>query len=73
VITKAVVHGEADGLYVEDIDCGDAGGAPRVVVSGLAKHVPIGEMQGRRVVVVANLKLRCAELRWRRGGRTWRA
>jgi aminoacyl tRNA synthase complex-interacting multifunctional protein 1 len=48
------VHEEADTLYVEQIDCGDA--KPRTVVSGLRKFVPIEEMQNRLVVVLCNLK-----------------
>lgn len=54
LITKAEKHPNADSLYVESIDCGEA--APRVVVSGLVHHIPEAEMQNRRVVVVANLK-----------------
>ena len=47
-------HPDADALYVEKIDLG--GAAPRQVVSGLVKHIPIEQMGGRRVVVLANLK-----------------
>jgi len=47
-------HPEADGLYVEKIDLGES--APRTVVSGLVKHVPIEEMRQRKVVVLCNLK-----------------
>ena len=54
LITKAAKHPDADSLYVESIDCGEA--EPRTVVSGLVKHIPEPEMQNRRVVVVANLK-----------------
>lgn len=48
-------HPDADALYVEKIDCGDPAG-PRTVISGLVKHIPIEEMQGRSVVVLCNLK-----------------
>lgn len=48
-------HPDADSLYVEKIDCGDASG-PRTVISGLVKHVPIEEMRDRLVVVLCNLK-----------------
>jgi len=41
-------------LYVEEIDLGEA--APRTIVSGLRKHVPLEEMQGRLVVVIANIE-----------------
>ncbi|XP_022225914.2 aminoacyl tRNA synthase complex-interacting multifunctional protein 1 [Drosophila obscura] len=47
-------HPDADSLYLEKIDCGEA--APRTVVSGLVKFVPIEEMQNRMVVVMCNLK-----------------
>jgi aminoacyl tRNA synthase complex-interacting multifunctional protein 1 len=47
-------HPNADSLYVEDIDLGEE--QPRQVVSGLRKFVPLEAMQGRRVVVVCNLK-----------------
>lgn len=50
-------HPDADALYVEQVECGDADG-PRTIVSGLVKYVPIQEMQGRLVVVLANLKAR---------------
>eukprot|EP00873_Tetraselmis_striata_P020356 jgi/Tetstr1/440620/TSEL_028930.t1 len=53
-ILKASKHPEADSLYVEEIDVGE--GAPRTVISGLVKFIPEAEMQGRRVVVLANLK-----------------
>ncbi|XP_065366765.1 aminoacyl tRNA synthase complex-interacting multifunctional protein 1 [Calliphora vicina] len=47
-------HPDADSLYLEKIDCGEA--QPRTVVSGLVKFVPIEEMQNRMVVVMCNLK-----------------
>lgn len=47
-------HPDADSLYLEKIDVGEA--APRTVVSGLVKFVPIEEMQNRMVVVMMNLK-----------------
>lgn len=47
-------HPNADSLYVEEIDVGDE--APRQVVSGLRKFVPLEKMEGRKVVVVCNLK-----------------
>jgi len=55
LILSAEKHPEADNLYVETIDCGDAAG-PRTIISGLARHIPLGSMAGRRVVVVCNLK-----------------
>ncbi|XP_062134877.1 aminoacyl tRNA synthase complex-interacting multifunctional protein 1 [Drosophila sulfurigaster albostrigata] len=47
-------HPDADSLYLEKIDCGEA--TARTVVSGLVKFVPIEEMQNRLVVVLCNLK-----------------
>lgn len=47
-------HPDADTLYVEKIDLGED--APRTIVSGLAKYVPIDEMQNRFVAVLCNLK-----------------
>lgn len=48
-------HPEADALYVEKIDVGDADG-PRTIVSGLVNFVPIESMRDRLVVVLCNLK-----------------
>lgn len=47
-------HDAADSLYVEQIEVGET--EPRQVVSGLVKFIPLEEMQGRRVVILANLK-----------------
>lgn len=65
-ILKAVKHPEADSLYVSTIAMGDKevtedyieyeGQICRTVCSGLNGLVPLEEMQGRKVVVVANLK-----------------
>lgn len=40
---KRPCHPDADSLYVEEIDVGEA--QPRTVVSGLVKHIPLEEMQ----------------------------
>lgn len=53
-IVEVQKHPDADSLYLEKIDCGEA--QPRTVVSGLVKFVPIEEMQNRVVVVLCNLK-----------------
>lgn len=53
-IVKVGAHPNADSLYVEEIDLGEE--APRQIVSGLRKFVTEEDMQGRRVVVVCNLK-----------------
>lgn len=65
-ILKAIKHPEADSLYVSTIAMGDAKGTTdteeyegqvvRTVCSGLNGLVPLEEMQGRKVVVVCNLK-----------------
>ncbi|CAI5458883.1 unnamed protein product [Closterium sp. Yama58-4] len=54
-IVKVDKHPDADSLYVEQIDLGEAEG-PRTVVSGLVKFVPIEQMQDRLVCVLCNLK-----------------
>lgn len=54
LIKKAQKHPDADSLYVEEIDVGEA--APRTVVSGLVKYIPLEDMQNRKVCVLCNLK-----------------
>ncbi|TFJ87351.1 hypothetical protein NSK_001683 [Nannochloropsis salina CCMP1776] len=56
-ILEISLHPEADGLYVEKIDLGEADG-PRTIVSGLVKYQTEEELLGREVVVLANLKPR---------------
>ncbi|XP_058066515.1 aminoacyl tRNA synthase complex-interacting multifunctional protein 1 [Anopheles bellator] len=53
-IVDVARHPDADSLYVEKIDCGEA--ATRTVISGLVRFVPIEEMQNRMVVALCNLK-----------------
>ncbi|XP_060635109.2 aminoacyl tRNA synthase complex-interacting multifunctional protein 1 isoform X2 [Anolis sagrei] len=53
-ITTAKKHPDADTLYVEEVDVGEAN--PRTVVSGLVKHVPLEEMQNRMGIFLCNLK-----------------
>lgn len=53
-ILKVEKHPDADSLYVETVDIGEA--EPRTVVSGLVKHIPIEEMENRWLVCVCNLK-----------------
>ncbi|ESZ97713.1 multisynthetase complex auxiliary component p43 [Sclerotinia borealis F-4128] len=65
-ILKAIKHPEADSLFVSTIAMGDKAGTDdtteyegqvvRTVCSGLNGLVPLAEMQGRKVVVVCNLK-----------------
>jgi len=56
VISKAWVHPEADKLYCEEIDIGED--EPRQISSGLRAHYDLGELEGKRVLVLANLKSR---------------
>ncbi|XP_041117005.1 aminoacyl tRNA synthase complex-interacting multifunctional protein 1a isoform X1 [Polyodon spathula] len=53
-IMTAKKHPDADSLYVEEVDVGEA--TLRTVVSGLVKHVPIEQMQNRMAVLLCNLK-----------------
>jgi len=65
-ILKAIKHPEADSLFVSTIAMGDKAGTEdtsefegqvvRTVCSGLNGLVPLEEMQGRKVIVVCNLK-----------------
>ncbi|WCJ32502.1 Nucleic acid-binding OB-fold-like protein [Euphorbia peplus] len=55
-IIKAWRHEEADSLYVEEVDVGEA--EPRTICSGLVKYIPLDHLQDRKVVVLANLKAR---------------
>jgi aminoacyl tRNA synthase complex-interacting multifunctional protein 1 len=65
-ILKAINHPDADSLYVSTIAMGDPAGNEdyveyegqvcRTVCSGLNGLIPLEEMQGRKVVVVCNLK-----------------
>jgi aminoacyl tRNA synthase complex-interacting multifunctional protein 1 len=54
VITKVWNHPEADKLYCEEIDVGEE--SPRLIASGLRPHFTLEQMQGQRLLVVANLK-----------------
>ncbi|NXT40415.1 AIMP1 protein, partial [Pelecanoides urinatrix] len=53
-IVTAEKHPDADTLYVEKVDVGEA--SPRTVVSGLVKHVPLDQMQNRMAILLCNLK-----------------
>jgi tRNA-binding EMAP/Myf-like protein len=55
-ISKVWVHSDADKLYCEEIECGEE--KPRQIASGLRPHYSLEEMQGRRLLVVSNLKVR---------------
>ncbi|GAA6002486.1 hypothetical protein JCM10207_001146 [Rhodosporidiobolus poonsookiae] len=53
-IVDVKVHPDADSLYVEKIDIGEA--EPRTVVSGLVKYKTLEEMQNKTLITVCNLK-----------------
>ncbi|GCB63108.1 hypothetical protein scyTo_0009618 [Scyliorhinus torazame] len=53
-ITSVERHPDADSLYVEKVDVGEA--EPRTVVSGLVQYVPVDELQNRDVILLCNLK-----------------
>eukprot|EP00977_Amphora_coffeiformis_P003419 scaffold638_cov168-Amphora_coffeaeformis.AAC.1 len=56
VITKAWLHEEADKLFCEEIDIGED--SPRQIASGLRAHYNLEDLEGQRVLVLANLKAR---------------
>ncbi|TPX44230.1 hypothetical protein SeLEV6574_g04616 [Synchytrium endobioticum] len=53
-IVDVKLHPDAESLYVEQIDLGEE--KPRTIVSGLAKFIPLEDLQNRLVVVATNLK-----------------
>lgn len=55
-ILKAWRHPDAETLYVEEVDVGEA--EPRTICSGLVNFVPLHLLQDKKVVVLANLKPR---------------
>jgi aminoacyl tRNA synthase complex-interacting multifunctional protein 1 len=56
MITKAWEHKDADKLFCEEIDIGEA--SPRQIASGLRAHYSVDDLPGQRVLVLANLKSR---------------
>jgi glutamyl-tRNA synthetase len=55
-ITKVWEHEEADKLFCEEIDVGED--EPRQVASGLRPYMKAEDMEGRKVLVLCNLKER---------------
>ncbi|KAK7341121.1 hypothetical protein VNO80_24046 [Phaseolus coccineus] len=55
-ILRAWKHDEADSLYVEEVDIGEP--EPRIICSGLVNYIPIEHLQGKKVIVLSNLKPR---------------
>ncbi|CAN0069129.1 unnamed protein product, partial [Ectocarpus fasciculatus] len=55
-IVKAWEHPDSEKLFCEEIDLGE--GTNRNIASGLRAFYTLEEMQGRRVIVLANLKAR---------------
>jgi methionine--tRNA ligase beta chain len=54
-ITKAWYHEDADKLFCEEVDVGEAEG-PREIASGLRQHYKLEEFSTMKVLVVCNLK-----------------
>jgi aminoacyl tRNA synthase complex-interacting multifunctional protein 1 len=54
VIQKVWDHTTADKLYCEEINVGED--APREICSGLRDYYSLDDLQGRKVLVVCNLK-----------------
>jgi len=55
-ITKAWEHEEADKLFCEEVDVGEA--EPRSIASGLRPYMDASDLEGRMVLVLCNLKER---------------
>jgi methionine--tRNA ligase beta chain len=53
-VVSVARHPEADKLYIEKIDVGEA--EPRQILSGLVEHVPESELLGAHIFVICNLK-----------------
>lgn len=53
-VVRAWKHPDADRLFVEEIDVGEA--EPRQIVSGLRERYSLEEFQGRKILVVCNMK-----------------
>lgn len=56
VIRSVKKHDTAEKLYCEEIDCGEE--VPRAIASGLVSYYTLEEMEGRRLIVICNLKPR---------------
>jgi aminoacyl tRNA synthase complex-interacting multifunctional protein 1 len=57
-LNKVWAHPDADKLWCEEVDCGEESG-PRQIASGLREYYKTPEeMEGRLVLVLANLKAR---------------
>lgn len=54
LISKVWLHPDADKLFCEEIDVGEE--SPRQIASGLRGHYDLSEMDGKKVLVVCNLK-----------------
>jgi len=54
-VVKAWHHPSAERLFVENIDIGEPTG-PRQIVSGLREHYKLDEFEGRKLLVVTNMK-----------------
>ncbi|CAI8601533.1 unnamed protein product [Vicia faba] len=55
-VLRAWKHDEAETLYVEEVDIGEP--EPRIICSGLVNYIPLQHLQGKKVIVLSNLKPR---------------
>jgi methionine--tRNA ligase beta chain len=56
-IIEIAKHPEAENLYVEKVDLGEADG-PRTIVSGLVQYCSVESLLNKNVIVLCNLKPR---------------
>jgi len=56
LVTKVWNHPDADKLFCEEVDVGEESGGTRQITSGLRGHYELEEFQGKKVLVVCNLK-----------------
>merc|ERR1711971_1429315 len=54
-VMKAWHHPEADRLFCEEIDVGEPTGF-RQIVTGLREHYKLDEFEGKRLLVICNMK-----------------
>lgn len=55
-VLRAWRHPDADSLYIEEVDVGEP--EVRTICSGLVNYIPLEHLEGKNVIVLANLKPR---------------
>ena len=55
-VLKCEKHEDADKMYVEEVDCGEE--TTRTICSGLVPYMEASQIEGKNVIMVANLKAR---------------